>query len=131
MVDICNWQLSIIIQRNIVLYVPLVMSNVKHVVVVVIRELVYYVSEPTHCVFIVRDNIKQYITWSWDNIGFTQNGSESLFDNSTHYEAFHGKRDTSNCSSDAYISNKSRTLLIGHLYFYQSSRCLNLIKGLS
>ena len=30
-------------------------------------------------------------------------------------EAFHGKRDTYNCSIDAYISNKSRTLLIGHL----------------
>ena len=29
-------------------------------------------------------------------------------------EAFHGKRDTYNCSIDTYISNKSRTLLIGH-----------------
>ena len=39
-------------------------------------------------------------------------------------EAFHGKRDTYNCSTDASISNKSRTILIGHLYFYQSSRRL-------
>ena len=35
-------------------------------------------------------------------------------------DAFHGKRDTYNCTIDADISNKSRTLLIGHSYFYQS-----------
>ena len=35
-----------------------------------------------------------------------------------HGEAFHGKRDTYNCSIDAYISNKTRTLLIGHVYFF-------------
>jgi hypothetical protein len=40
-------------------------------------------------------------------------------------EAFHGKRDTYNCSIDAYISNKSRTLLIGHSYFCQELRRIN------